>query len=348
MVVLAVAAALLAAGCLGDEADPAEPTATPEADAAGTGASSAPANASADLARVDAPEWEPGQWFAYERTGPWTEGTGGQARLVVLEADGDGYRTGMDDRDALAVDLFWFNHPLLGPLDADLASKLPAEGNPPPRILDWPLQDGKTWTTQGYEDEWTVEARRVDEVDTGQGTYPGYAITANGTVGEAIEATYVPALETLASFEVHWTGEGDPEYALELADAGTSHEGPAWTGEPLAILHGAWTAEGLVPPQRTVEVPEAATDLYAVPTLWSPAGASAVALQDPDGGERYRATATPGSPVSELVTVEDPAAGAWTWDLATTGTQACGDAPAGAGCGGVFVRTVGMAIEELG
>lgn len=344
-----VAALILLAGCLGGDGDPTEPATQPSADApeANLTAAGQP-NATADLASVEAPDLEAGQWFAYEREGGWTMGTDGQVRLVVLEADGSGYRTGMSDREALAVDLFWFNHPMLGPLDAELSPQLPSEGNPPPQVLDWPLEDSKTWESQGYGDEWTFEAHRVDGVDTPAGPYPGYAITANGTLAEAIEATYVPQLEALTSFGIHWSGEGDPEYRLELTDAGTGHDGPAWTGDPLTVLHDRWAAEDMVPPEQGVDVPEATTDLYSVALLWATRGASTASLWDPAGEERFRAVATPGSPASELATVEDPAAGSWTWRMATTGNQACGDAPVGVGCDGVFLRTVSLEIVEAG
>lgn len=349
LAVLVVALAVTA-GCLGGDGDEAGTSADADppnpAETRGEAGLEPPDAPEANVSSAEAPAWEEGQWFAYDRSGPWTEGTEGRTRLVVADASGPGYVTGYADRDAFAVDLFWFNNPLLGDLDAGLEPQLPAEGNPPPRILDWPLEDGKTWETSGWEDDWIVSAQLVDAVDTAVGTFPGYEILANGTRADRIEATYVPEVGALTSFRVHWSSEGGPSYALDLADAGTGHDAPVWVGTPEVHMHTTWTASDLVPPERSFDVTEEATDLYASVQVRDGSG---VRLKDPDGATRYREAAGPGMAAWDLVTVEDPPAGSWTWQAATSGNQACADSDAARpACGGVFLRTAALSLEEAG
>lgn len=115
----------------------------------------------------------------------------------------------------------------------------------------------------------------------------------------------------------------------------------------LSVLGGVTVAAGLLGVvchdrlERGVAVGMGVTVLVA-------AFATAATLNDPSNQDRHRAVATPGDLVSDLVTIENPEPGEWRWGLATTGNQGCGDLPEGAGCDGVFLRTVGLTLKDAG
>lgn len=336
------------AGCLGSPDTPSSADPTEAADPAAE-AGNATTSELAPSDPVPAPTWQAGDWFAYERSGPWTsEGT---SRLVVVEATGDGYVTGLTDEDQEAIDVFWSNDPLLGPLSTDLTSELDDTPARPPTVLAWPLTDGASWTATGYEEEWSFEATFDDAIQTGVGTHPGYRI-AGSAGNSSIAATYVPAVGTLASFEVRWEGE-ETSYAYELVDHGTGHQGSAWTAErEMLVQNQRWTTADLVPAVVDVDVAEGRTDLYAYLFHGSPAG-SAASLHDPSGTQRYASTNPPAQGgVGDVIRIVDPAAGTWRWVLETVGSRtdpaSCGpDAPRSLLCGTVYLRRASLAMEEV-
>lgn len=340
------------AGCLGSPDGPSDggPAAANDTDPAdapgGTGATPSDLEPST---RVAAPTWQAGDWFEYDRSGPWTvEGT---SRLVVVEATGEGYVTGLTDEAQQARDIFWSNDPLLGPLSPDLAPRLDDTPARAPQVVTWPLSDGALWEATGYEETWSFQATFDDAVETPVGTHPGYRI-AGSAANSSIAATYVPALATLTSFVVRWDGD-DVSYAYELVDRGTGHEGPVWTASRTVLVQNrAWRTPDLVPPVVEIDVPGDQTDLYAYLFHGGAAG-SAASLHDPGGTQRY-ASASPAAQggVEDVIRLEDPASGTWRWVFATVGSAtdpaSCGpDAPLFLLCGVVYLRMASLVMEEV-
>lgn len=124
-----------------------------------------------------------------------------------------------------------------------------------------------------------------------------------------------------------------------------------WTANrSVPISNAGYTTEDLVPPTRTVDVGEDATDLVAF-VVHASTVASASQLLDPSNQERHRASAGPGDSASAFLAFEDPAAGTWQWNLAVVGSSTapadCGDAPPNSLlCGGVFLRVATMTLTE--
>lgn len=349
LLVLLLAVPLLA-GCLGTSSSPTDAEAPATGPSSETPAEGPGTDSNMDgPPAVEAPAWEVGQLFEYDRSGSWTEGTDGTDRLVVHEATDAGYVTGRTGQAAFAVDLFWSNDPLLGTLGPELDSAIDGPDiDGPPTVLDWPLEDGKTWTTVGYQSEWTFTATRRDVVETPLGTWPGFVIVGRTPGGSTVEATYVPELGTLSAYRVLVSGSDEPVYRYDLVDAGTDHGDTAWTGTRELLFHDSrLTAEDLVPPTLTFEVADDATDIYTIVGLANPGqAASAAVLHGPSGAEEHRQSAGPGESAWALVTRSDPTAGTWRWTLATAGTDECGAQGTDAGCGRIFLRAVALTLRE--
>lgn len=352
---LAIAIALLvpaAAGCLGGS-DADGSTGPAGADDGGDDVTSQGPTEADDGNGTGPPDWSIGDWFEYERSGSWTEE--GTSKLVVTEAGDAGYVTGLSDRAQERIDIYWGNDPLLGSLEGDLEGDLASEPDPP-AVLAWPLSDGKTWTSDGYgagaDWTWSFQATRVDAVDVPSGSETGYRIVGEATTDYTVRATYVPAVGTLTSYEVVHP-DGSTVYAYELVASGEGYEGPAWTASrQVHVVDTVYTTEDLVPPVVEVPVASEATDLVASIGHWSPTVSSA-SLLDPDGSLVYSSVTTPQEPyVFNRRTYEDPTEGTWRWKLQTVGTStdpaACGpDPPQALLCGGVFLRTATLQMEEV-
>lgn len=355
---LTLAIALLvpaAAGCLGGS-DADGSTGPADAGDGGDDVTSQGPQEADDGNGTGPPDWQVGDWFEYERSGPWTvEGT---SRLVVTEATDDGYVTGLTDRDQERIDIYWSNDPLLGSLDRDLNADLASEPDPP-AVLDWPLTDGRTWTTEGYGIgpgwTWSFNATRVDAVETPAGPRAGYRIVGESPMNMTVEGAYVPSIGSLTSYRVTW--EGSFVFGYELTGFGEAHGDGVWTASRTVHVPGAtYTSEDLVPPVVEFSVAAEATDLV-VSVVQSSATVSATSLLDPDGGTRYQAVSVSQDPTTTTGTsgsaaFQDPAEGTWRWVLATvasgTDPASCGpDPPRSALCGGIFLRTATLQMEEI-
>lgn len=330
--------ALPLAGCIGgapsdDAADPAG--ASGNADGDGSGAGNATDFDPADLEGLRAPQLDFHDWFTYRVSGDWAYAEGSHT-VLAHTADSSGYLMVSDDRDMVAWDLFWDDgfDPILGQLDRELN---PATGTV---LLDWPLRNNKEWQTTYDGRSFDFVAHAVEAQPTGIGDVPAYHVVGTDQAGWQIIVVYTPVAEGYALFELYPPEAGQPVIKIELTDHGSDYVGPIVLGEA-SVLHDEEWAGARGPDSRVpFTVSDGATDLTFALFMGSAAGSYA-SLLDPAGqaawGPAY--TTGPGG-IEQVVTIRDPAAGDWTFQLDSLGTDA--------ETAGGYLRVAELTIEELG
>lgn len=221
--VLALVLAVAAAGCLGP--DPAG--SAPDPDPPSESDPDDPADGDDEPEGFVTPTWSAGLWWRYEVT---RDGETGSVTFAVQEK-GDGTYTllaNTTDHAALdaVVDLAY-----VGPVrTSDLAGLVDGE---PVRFFEWPLRDGRTWTTTWNGLERTHEARRTD-VEIAGGTFDGAEITS--TAGDRTLATYAyaPAVGWFTRLEIP-----DRNLSYQLEDAGFAYGGNLTRAEASTALEAA-------------------------------------------------------------------------------------------------------------
>lgn len=249
-----LALAVVTAGCLGGGSDPgADPGA-----GTGDGGSSGPGgpdDGDDEPQGLQAPRWSPGLWWRYNVTRG--DGTGSVVFAVQAESQ-DRYTllangTSHAARDALE-DLAY-----VGPVRVEDFAGVTDEG--PVRFFEWPLEDGKTWTTPWNGVERTHEATRTQVTIPG-GTLPGVEVTSTADGRTLATYEYAPAVGWFTRLEL-------PQRNLTytLADAGFAYRGNLTRAEASTAL------EFTSPAARAA-------------TFDVPAEAAAVVLRLAGGGER--------------------------------------------------------------
>lgn len=210
------------------------------------------------------PALEVGQAWTYQATGVYD--TQATVTVVVAEASEQGYLlagVGPEDLlEAIAWGRAWH-----GPVDAELNP----QGDGQAVLFDFPLTDGKTWTSG--ERTVTVELTDVPHPD---GPREGARMTVGSEQGTTTW-TYEPTTQYLTSYTSTW---GGTTY-LELTLTGTSRS-PSWTWYE---DHGrASTADG----PASLAVPDQAEAVIVSAGGWG--GGQAQLLPAPTGPppESYR------------------------------------------------------------
>lgn len=238
---IALAAALPLAGCLGGGDVPAATSAQPEPLSNGAGLANDledalslaellaqdPANAT-----VAAPVWSVGDAWSFATQ--QADGAGEPVTLAVTASNGQSYTLLPTGEDMAVYDAL-FDVSYVGPIRAtDLAG---AQDGTPVRFFDFPLKDGKSWSTTWDGLTITLTAKANPAISTPMGTQAGFDIVATREGGE-VHATYdfVPALKwwshiefsagyglRLESFTANWTGSvlrGTANEVFNLAPVG--------------------------------------------------------------------------------------------------------------------------------
>lgn len=210
-----------AAGCLSGGDETVETTApapngTTSEPSAGAGSSGGAGAADADASEpgpVEAPAWEVGTWWRYrvEHTlidEPLT------VTLVVTDVSSQAYTVGWAEAEP-GLRTLNFHLPPVGELTRpDLASWWHGERG---RILDFPLEDGKTWQGTLGSEQVSMQAERNG---TFQGA-PSFTLTGTGPSGNlTIRAEYSPAVGFYHSIERFFPGNPGPSPGVYLEETG--------------------------------------------------------------------------------------------------------------------------------
>lgn len=194
---------------------------------------------------LEAPRWSVGDHWTF------SSDAFGSFQLVVTREDGkdwivDTTHEGVAFREARS-DLSF-----VGPVrKGDLAGS--KAGNPV-AFFDWPLEEGKTWTTSWGSSEVTVSVERVDD---------GTAHLVARKEGQVTaEYTYDAEAGTFGSMRVVG-GNGTAELTMELTDHGSGFGGTAlrWSLSE-AFAHEATFGGGPHRQGGSFEVPAGATDIW--------------------------------------------------------------------------------------
>lgn len=215
---------LALAGCL----DPPEDVDAASVDAAVpldplTGA---PVPAALDVnASVDAPVWAQGDAWSIETYGLGEEE---RATLVVTHADGNSYHV-LSTSERMATFDAVFDVSYLGRLRADdLAG---SQQETPVQFFDFPLSDGKSWTTRWDGQDVSLRAGFVPAIATPQGKHPGFVIQGTRTDGSThVAYDYVPALRWWSRIEF---AEG---YGLKVTATTANWTGTVQDGAAKSLL----------------------------------------------------------------------------------------------------------------
>lgn len=270
-IVLALAATLVAAGCIGPD-DAVESAGVDEA------AGALPLDAVAALAKaidrnasLDAPAWRVGDAWTVESSGV---ADGERATLVVVAAEGSSYQLQSTSEQMATFDAM-FDVSYLGRIRAsDLAGH---QQDQPVQFFSFPLAHGKAWTAQWDGLEISLTAGFSPGIPTPLGPQPGFVIQGTTADGQPyVEYDYVPALRWWS--HLHFA-EG---YGIKVTAVSEN-----WTGQ-----YATATAQTLLtlgpgsPPGGTFTVAEGQTTVALTLMGYAEAHARAVALVDPDHGER--------------------------------------------------------------
>lgn len=316
-------------GCLGTDDSTSQTALDPASDAGGPAAGT-DGQATTPLP-AEAPAWEIGRWWAWthddgESTFEWT--------LAVTEDRGDAWLLAPDAVEPARFNAM-FDWYVFGEMSKDRLTDEDAGGLV---FYDFPLSDGKTWTSTfapGVLDwEVTHTATYAPTIATAMGLLPGYTIEAvvNGTTFFAYD--YVPEIGWFSQLTNHVLpeegGQGEVDWTYETTGWGTGYTG---------TLHQA-TAELLVDTFHEIDVhperPEAnpaphasftvtdeADALFAVAGTYAIAGASQTTLVDPEQGTHQLTAVSPGldGTFTGMGHFLEPVAGQWEVTLGGAGVD---------------------------
>ena len=268
--VLLLAAALVAGGCIGPD-DAVESASVDAADELPLDAVAALAMAIDRNASLDVPEWRVGDAWDVQLSGVED---GQRATFVVVAAEGSSYQLQSTSEQMATYDAM-FDVSYLGRVRAsDLAGH---QQDQPVQFFSFPLSQGKTWTAQWDGLEVTLTAGFAPAIPTPLGPQPGFVIQGTTPDGQPyVEYDYVPALRWWS--HIHFA-EG---YGFKVAGVREN-----WTGQyATATARTLLTLATGGPPAGAFTVDEGQTTVALTLMGWAEAHARAVALVDPDHGER--------------------------------------------------------------
>lgn len=291
LVILLVLAPL--AGCVGSdapsEADPTSPSAT-----------QAPSEASQGLT---APTWRLGDHWTYQSN------PSGEVTFVVTGETSSGWILDTTSREVAFLDAR-SDVSFLG--ERDKATLAGSQNGTEVAYFDWPLVEGKSWTTtwDGVEREITVD--RVEDQTA--------RLTARQGDRLAVEYTYDADAKTMASF-TFYDANGTETASAELRSTGENFTGTTVRWELATIVDREETF-GAAPDSwgDSFEMPPNATDLWLSETVRCPSGVFAFGVSHNDTGYGDTATCPHEADVAGPI-VEDPEPGEWSYGLTATSPQ---------------------------
>lgn len=333
VIVAAVLVAVPLAGCTGAPTDDAvEPAAS--------GNETVSEETKTDLAGVDAPEWQALDWFEFEASGEFTRAgsldDSVTYKVIVHAPTEEGYETGTDSEEQLQYDLFWGADPLIGQMGHDLNPK----DEILPEFFDWPLEHNKTWQTQGFDQSWTFTAHARDSVQTHAGPMPGYHIVGEADSGWRFLMTYVPQMRWFSNWMVHNATDA-MVINVDMTDMGRDYSGDMFVGSSDLAVEQFYQN-----PADSVEVPvsveDGDTDLHFLVGMGSLAHSDA-RLLDPDGNEAWSMGPMVNDGGFEIVNLDDPMAGEWTFRVSFGNAPP----PAPVQFGGAFLRAATFQVNSM-
>jgi hypothetical protein len=283
---LALAALVLLSGCLGD----------------GGGRPADDPVPAGDL-RLEAPWWAVGEsWTVTFRK------AGGESRTVTLVnfanntfGDPEHFWLGVTDREQALSHVFFDDNPFLGRIHWVLLA--PHEKGMHSAMYQWPLEDGKRWTSPLLlgKEELSVQAR----VEEGRFVVEGEALKD----GARFEYDYDPALRWFRHLTIT-----EEDGSLHLDATVTDHRESGAKGTYYFLRGRDYldSAGGTTGKEETFTVKEEGATSVAFLLDVQTSGPSALEFIDPNGAVVHRETLALGGTADKVVEIsKHPAAGTW-------------------------------------
>lgn len=291
--IVALAGALLLAGCVEDDPAP-----------AGNGAD--PASRA-----IDAPWWVPGEWWDVRLSG--SEVPTQTVRLVMYWNDSDTshFWLGVRDRSVALDHALHDVNPLLGRVHWGLLTPhekgIHAHG-----LYTFPTMPGEKFGGIAFGREWEIEA--------GQGAKAGgLSFSGRSAAGDTISYDYDPDLRWFSHVDVK-DRAGKQLLKIEVLGHGEGEKGTFHFHRGLDLYLGP-QAEG--PHDERFEVKKNSDTMpvkfLAVELIGRADGPLRIDFLDPGGVGRKDYTFTPGQSIDEVIEIQDPPLGEWTLRYVGTG-----------------------------
>lgn len=298
-ITMAVAALLLASLFAGCSGPPSTPSTGPTTGSVSGTANEHPAEANA---AVEPPAWKVGDWWNY------TIILGGSGRTsfsdVVSEDRGADWFLDTDN-PATAFRNARSDISKLGEIrKSDLAG---SQGTTRVEFFQWPLADGKNWTTT-----WDGQSVHIVATQKGPGLFVLAATRADGTLHAAY--TYDRALGWFRDL-TYTDAKGTPDLAFSLASSGHAYKGTVvrWKLETLYAANGTNGNADAKP----LTVADGLTDLWLAYHLSCAGGGGGYSIAvKPVGADAPTGGYFQGNPCTQVdyedAIVTSPTPGAWT------------------------------------
>lgn len=267
---------------------------------------------------VQPPEWRVGDWWTYHLTSD-TYGIDTTVTLVVANETPTGYAIGYPAAQAENATLpLLFHMPAIGPVTEALAYDVHEERFEP---IDWPLEDGKSWTATWIGADVRLTAH--EENETWRINNTGHEDDAAGL---RYEIVYDPTVGAITSFTR--TGlDGVLRQGVELVERGTTFTGEiATVGNIRVVLlesrtEGSMAAGAPAVPQIAFAPPEGVDTLLVGCVAGGEPGQYHAEVRNAAGVVcALDTTVQPGAATLDLQVVEAPAEGdGWEARLAAVG-----------------------------
>lgn len=273
-----------AAGCLGSGG---EGGTAPTEETAGSNRSTA----------LEAPTWSIGDHWT------WSTDQQGAVTYVVTGQEGGDWIVDTTDEGVAFFDAR-FDVSTLGKVrKTDLAG---SQNDTRVQYFDWPLEEGKTWTTTWDGVERTIEVERVGDRSA--------ELVARQDGRVAVEYTYDADARSFRDL-VFLDANGTETFAMHLTESGTNFTGTAvrWQLDRVVDRSGTFGAQP-VSWGGSFEVPADATDIWLAETVRCPSGVFDFGFGGNGSGYNDQAPCPYENDVAEPV-VEDPGQGTWRYGL---------------------------------
>lgn len=249
-------AIVLVAGCASPADEPPAPETSDRGDAA-PGADRA--GGTSDAAGGDAPaagerpDYAVGRWWTWEVSSTTRAPT--RVTTAVAEVGPDAYAVGLTDVSSLVLALTTHVVPMGAVARDDLSWD--AHGAPV-SLFDFPLADGKSWTTDLWFAQGVAVTATAADVLGPSGPEPGFAVVGLGP-GESLQfrANWSSARGSLVSLDYHF-GFAVPFDSLRLVEEGGGHVGTVHVPTVQSPLRVGISLGG-TPPSPTGGAPGRAT-----------------------------------------------------------------------------------------
>ncbi len=280
----------------------------------------------ADIAPAQLPEWGVGDYWSYK------DSLGQQYSLVVAGDAGGDWDVRANDKQIARFDS-WFDISFVGSIrKSDLAGQ---QGSERIQFFDFPLHDGKSWTTV-----WDGESRHVTAQGLEDGTFYIVAHVAGNEQGDKhADYVYDPVAGHFASMSFY-APNGTITYAAELTGNGRDFTGTLYEYGPVEELANITMNGPADYEMHQFEVGAEPGELTMTARIQcaNSQQMTLFAVQHPeeDGSAAERpptpfVTTTepvmgndsqcPGAEGNYVAVIEDPRAGSWRLDVANTASS---------------------------